>query len=206
MKHETVIGVLISSALLLTSAAGFAQQGGQRDRPEPQDRAQVERGQQADRDRDFDRDRLQDRDRLDIPSHDRDRDQDRTHAPDFARLSDQDIYGSEVMSMQERNEYRNQLQNAASMEERQQIEARNREMVQAKAKSQGVNLAPPGQGIYGGAVMSVEERNQFREELRLIDSDEERLQFMAQHREEMQARAKLKGLDLDDLEETEEAE
>lgn len=206
MKHKTAIGVTISSVLILASTSSFAQQGPPGDRPEPQDRAQVERGQQSDRDRDFDRDRLQDRDRLDVPSHDRDRDQDRTHAPDFARLSDQDIYGSEVMSMQERNEYRMQLQNAGSVEERRQIEAQHREMVQAKAESQGVDLAPPGRGIYGGAVMSVEERNQYREQLQMIASDKEKLQFMAQHREEMQVRAKLKGIDLDDLDEVEEAE
>lgn len=200
MKHIIAISVLISSVLILTSASSFAQQGQPGHRPEPQDRALAERGQQGDRDRDFDRDRLQDRDRVDVPSHDRDRDQDRTHTPDFAKLSDQDIYGSEVMSVQERNEYRYQLQNAGSVGERQQIEAKHREMVLAKAKSQGVNLAPPGQGIYGGAMMSVEERNQYREQLRMVDSDEERLQLMSQHREEMQLRAKLKGIDLDDLE------
>jgi hypothetical protein len=205
MKYKAIIGALVSSGLILASASSFAQQGPRGDRPEPQDRAQIERGQQADRDRDFDRDRLQDRDRLDVPSQDRDRDQDRTHVPDFAKLSDNDIYGSEVMSVQERNEYRNQLQNAGSVEERQRIESQHREMVQAKAKSQGVDLVPPGQGIYGGALMSVEERNQYREQLRLIESDEERLQFMAQHREEMQVRAKMKGVDLDD-EEIEEAE
>jgi len=197
MKHKTAIGVLMSGVLLLASGSGFAQQGPPGDRPEPQDRAQAERGQQADRDRDFDRDRLQDRDRIDVPAQDRDRDQDRIHVPDFAQLSDQDIYGSEVMSMQERNEYRNQLQNAGSSDERLQIEAQHRNMVQAKAKSQRVELAPPGQGIYGGALMSVEERSQYREQLRMIDSDAERLQFMAQHREEMQARAKAKGVALE---------
>lgn len=208
MKYKTVIGAFIASALLLTSAASFAQRGGgaSQDRPEPQDRAQVERGQQGDRDRDFDRDRLQDRDRTDTPSHDRDRDQDRTHAPDFARLSDHDIYGSEVMSVQERNEYRMQLQNAGSAEERLQVEAQHRDMVQAKAGSQGIDLTPPGQGIYGGAMMSVEERNVYREQLRMIDSDEEQLQFMAQHREEMQVRANLKGVELENLEEVEESE
>ena len=109
------------------------------------------------------------------------------------------------MSVQERNEYRNQLQSAGSTEQRLQIEAQHREMIQAKAKMQGVNLAPPGAGIYGGALMSVEERNQYREQLRLIESDQERLQFMAKHREEMQARARMKGIDLDG-EEIEEAE
>ncbi len=205
MKHILATSVLISTALILTSATSFAQQGPPGHRPQPQDRAQVERGQ-VDRDRDFDRDRLQDRDRVDVPSQDRDRDQDRTHAPDFARLSDHDIYGNELMSMQERNSYRSQLQNAGSMDERQQIEAQHRDMIQVRAKAQGIDIEPPGKGIYGGAMMSVEERIQYREQLRMFDSDEERSQFMAQHREEMQVRAKMRGIDLDDPEEIEEAE
>ena len=197
MRIKAAISVLATSVLILLSTAIFAQHGPPGGHAQPQDRAQAERGQQSDRDRDFDRDRLRDRDRIEVPSHDRDRVQDRTHVPDFAKLSDQDIYGSEVMSVQERNEYRYQLQNANSEKERQQIEARHREMVMAKAQSQGIDLAPPGKGIYGGAIMSVEERNRYREELRLMGSEEERLQFMAQHREEMQIRAKAQGIELE---------
>lgn len=204
MKKSTALGAIIASTLLLSSTTGLAQGGSPRGAG-AQDRAQTERGR-LDRDRDFDRDFDRDRDRLDEPSRDRDRDQDRTHTPDFARLSDHDIYGSEVMSVQERNEYRMQLQNAASAEERQRIEAQHRKSVEAKARLRGVALNPPGQGIYGGALMSVEERSQYREQLRQFDSDEERLQFMAQHREEMQIRAKSKGVPFDDLAETEEAE
>lgn len=181
--------------MILSSAAGFAQ--GKPREPGPQDRPQVERGQQADRDRNLDRDRL--RDRMDDSAQDRDR----MHVPDFSRLNDRDIYGSEIMSMQERNEYRQQLQNAASAEERRQIEARHRETVHARAQSQGVDVIPPGRGIYGGALMSVEERSQYREQLRMLDSDEERLKFMAKHRKEMQARARLKGVILDEAEEGE---
>lgn len=206
MKQTTILGAIIASTLLLSSTTGLAQGGSPRGAG-AQDRAQTDRGRMdrdGDFDRDFDRDR--DRDRLDEPSQDRDRDQDRTHTPDFARLSDHDIYGSEVMSVQERNDYRMQLQNAASAEERQRIEAQHRKTVDAKARLRGVALSPPGQGIYGGALMSVEERSLYREQLRQFDSDEERLQFTAQHREEMQIRAKSKGVPFDDLAETEEAE
>lgn len=56
---------------------------------------------------------------------------------------------------------------------------------------QGKDIVPPGQGpIYGGELMSVEERNQYREQLQQMDSDQERTQFQAQHREKMEARAK----------------
>lgn len=205
MKHRKTVCALVTGAMLLTATVSFAQHGPPQDRPEPQDRAQAERGQ-MDRDRDFDRDRLRDLDRLDDPSQDRDRDQDRIHAPDFARLSDEDIYGREVMSMQERNEYRMHLQGATSVEERQRIEAQHRETVRARAEAQGVDLAPPGKGIYGGVLMSVEERNQYREQIRTLGSAEERRQFMAEHREAMQQRANAQGVPIEDLEETEEAE
>ena len=148
MKTRTTISILTVTAFALASFSAAAQgrhgQGG----AQPQDRAQVERGQ-----KDFDRDRLRDRDRITNPAQDRDRvrDQDRTHAPDKAKL--------------------------------------------------GAN------GIYGGEFMSVEERNQYREQLRLTESDPKaRTKFMAQHQEEMQVRAKQKGVQINDAPEPEEAE
>ncbi|MGI9235278.1 MAG: hypothetical protein ACR2RD_16725 [Woeseiaceae bacterium] len=62
-------------------------------------------------------------------------------------------------------------------------------------------------GIYGDALMSAEERNQYREQLRLTDSDPEaRTQFKAQHQEKMQARAKAQGVEIDEVPDVEEAE
>jgi len=148
MKTRTTICLLTTAALALTSYTAMAQgrhgQGG----AQPQDRAQVERGQ-----KDFDRDRLRDRDRLTNPAHDRDRirDKDRTHAPDKAKFGEN--------------------------------------------------------GIYGGELMSVEERNQYREQLRLTESDPKaRTKFMAQHQEKMQKRAKAQGKRIQGQPETEEAE
>lgn len=148
MKIRTTISLLTVTALALASFSAAAQgrhgQGG----AQPQDRAQIERGQ-----KDFDRDRLRDRDRLNEPAQDRDRvrDQDRTHAPDNAKL--------------------------------------------------GAN------GMYGSELMSVEERNQYREQLRLTESDSKaRTKFMAQHQEKMQARAKQQGVKINDAPEPEEAE
>lgn len=207
MNCRTVFSALLVGALIISSAPALAQQGQRQERPQAQDRAQVERGR-MDRDRDYDRDRIQDRDRVDEPSLDRDRirDKDRTKAPDFARLDDDDIYGRELMSQQERNEYRMQLQTAGSAEERRQIEARHRDMIQARAQEQGVNVAPPGKGIYGGALMTVEERSRFREQLRSIGSAEEKRQFLAEHRSEMQQRAKARGVPFEDLDATGEPE
>jgi hypothetical protein len=126
---------------MLLPVDGFAQGQGQgqgqggRDQARAADRAQVERGQS-----DFDRDRIRqrDRDQTNEPAQDRDRTQDRTHAPDTASVSDNDIYGHEYMSVQERNQYREQLQLVESdPEKKTRFEAQHREQMQARAKAQG---------------------------------------------------------------------
>jgi len=139
MKTKTGIWMAILATLALTPLVSLAQGqngGGQRGGA---DNAQYERGQG-----DFDRDRLRDRDRLNdsAAQQDRVRQQDRVHVPGTGLQADEPIYGEQLMSEQERNQY--------------------------------------------------------REQLRLIGQDtEKRTQFMAQHKEEMQKRAKAKGVDLD---------
>lgn len=55
------------------------------------------------------------------------------------------------------------------------------------------------QGIYGGELMNAQERKQYREQLRLTETDPKaRSQFMKQHQEKMQLRAREKGVDLPD--------
>lgn len=196
---------------LILAAPGFAQHGPpstppQSQPPHGQPRGDMERDRTFDRDQDLDRmhDQDQDRDRMHDQDQDRDRmhDQDRLHHPDFSRLQDDDIYGRELLSAEERNAYRRQLQEAASAEERRRIEEQHREMVHQRAEERGVQLAPPGRGIYGGAMMSVEERARYREQLHMLDSDAARRQFMSEHRQSMQQRAQAEGVPLEDLDET----
>ena len=201
MRTLTVVATALAAGLILaplTSDAQGRQAGAGAN--QPADRAQIERSQ-----RDIDRDRMRTRDWNTTAEHDRDRirDQDRTHAPDFAKLSDEDIYGHEVMTKKERKTYKKQLQKAASSEERQRVEEQHRHEMQVRAEAQGVQLSPPGKDIYGGAMMTVEERNQYREQLRLVESDpEQKTRFMAQHKEKMQVRAQAQGLDLDSPDDT----
>ena len=54
--------------------------------------------------------------------------------------------------------------------------------------------------IYGHKIMSAEELNRYRERLRLIKSEKERLKFEAQHREEMQKRAQALQIKIEDAE------
>ena len=200
MNIKTGVITLAAAALVLTPLAGFTQGrgGAGGDGYQGQGPAQVERAP-----RDFDRNRGKAVD----PAYqrDRDRDQDRTNAPDYGYMKNRDIYGNELMTSKERKAYRSELAGAGSSEERARIEAAHREEMQIRAEKKGVAIEPPGKDIYGGALMSVEERNTYREQLRLIGKDpEKRTQFMADHKEKMQVRAKAQGKIL--AEETEEAE
>ena len=201
MKYKIALNAFLLACSVLISAEGLAQHGPPRPTG-PEERGQAERGQT-----DIDRDRLRDQDRLQDPAQDRDqlhgreRDQDRIHSTDFSQLGDSDILGHEIMSFEGRNEYRMRLQNAASFEEWRQIEAVHRDLVQKRAQAQNIDLALPGTDIYGGAMMTVEERARYREQLRVMSSSEERARFMTERRESMQQRARLRGIALEDPEE-----
>lgn len=141
MKIQTTISLITATALAFMSLSAAAQ-GHQQHGAKPQDRAQIERGQ-----RDFDRDRMRDRDRLLAPQ--RDRDQDRIHAPGNAKLGDSDIYGYELMSVQERARYREQLKLTDSDPQAQaRFKAQHAEKMRSRAKAQGVTLneSPKQQG------------------------------------------------------------
>lgn len=199
MNIKRVIIATAAAALVVAPLAGFAQgRGAGGGGYQGQGGGQVERGP-----------RNVDRDRVDVfePAyeHDRDRDQDRTNAPDFGYMKNRDVYGSELMTKKEHKAYRKELARAGSSEERALIEARHRQEMQVRAEKKSVTIEPPAKDIVGGAMMSVEERNTYREQLRLIGKDpEKRTQFMADHKEKMQIRANAQGQVLDD--ETEEAE
>ena len=185
MRAKTFFSTLLAAALILTPVAGFAQGHGGGAQHHPQ-AAQSQRSPV--------------RDQVMAPAQDRDRQQDRMRAPDFAGLSDDDIYGRELMSAEERNAYRKQLQAAGTREERARIEAAHRHEILVRAEQRNVNIAPPGKGIYGGALMSVEERSRYREQLRQLDSDPQaRAKFMSGHRATMQARAREQGVPIESL-------
>jgi hypothetical protein len=94
----------------------------------------------------------------------------------------------------------------AQSQERKQ--AQQREQVQEQKQ---IHVPATGNGpdsdIYGHEMMTVQERNQYREQLRLVESDPEaKNRFMMQHQQQMQARAKAQGVVIDDGGEKEEAE
>lgn len=135
MKARTIISIYVAAVLGLATSAVLAEGRQHQHGARPQDRAQVERGQ-----RDFDRDRMRQRDRIHAPSRDRDR----THAPDGNGNGNQQIYGSELMSVEERNQYREQLRLAESdPEAKTRLMEQHREKMQIRAKEQGVEIEQP---------------------------------------------------------------
>ncbi len=158
MRTLLKYSALLAAAVVLLPIDGFAQgrgQGGGGDQAHARDRAQVERGQT-----DHDRDRIRDRDRI--------------HQPAMDPAQDK-------------------------MQERKQVQEQQRIHVPDAGNG-------PDSDIYGHGLMSVQERNQYREQLRMVESDpEKKTRFLAQHREQMQARAKAQGVVIDDGE-REEAE
>ena len=166
MRTLLTYSVLLVAAVVLLPVDGIAQgrgsgQGGS-DQAQTRERAQVERGQ-TDRDRD------------------RIRDQDRTHqtAPSYEGTN---------------SRARSQAQQREQVQEQKQIH------VPGSGKG-------PDSDIYGHELMSVQERNQYREQLRLIEADpEQKSRFLAEHREEMQIRANAQGSVIGDGGEIEKAE
>lgn len=204
MRHKLSISIILASMLALMFITVDAQQGkgggGAGDRDQ-----QMDRDRSYDRDYSHDRDMDWDRDRDQARGHDQDRDRvkdrDRLHATDPASLRDESIYGSALMSEDEMNQYRNQLMQMESVQARERFQAQHEEKMQARAQQQGKDLVPPGQGpIYGGELMTVQERNQYREQLRHMDSDEDREKFQARHREQMEQRAKALQRDIEEAE------
>jgi len=58
------------------------------------------------------------------------------------------VYGSQLMTQQERMEYRQRMRNASSAEERERIRKEHHEQMKIRAKEQGVTLPdePPPRG------------------------------------------------------------
>ena len=168
MRTLLKYSALLAAAVVLLPFDGFAQgrgQGGGGDQVRAQERAQAERGQ-TDRDRD------------------RVRDQDRTHQPATAPAYE----GT-------------QSQQQKQVQQREQVQEQEQKQIHVPDTGNG-----PDSDIYGHELMTVQERNQYREQLRLVESDpEKKTRFEAQHREQMQTRAKAQGFVIDDGE-IEEAE
>ena len=137
MRTRLIVTALAIGALVITPALASAQQSGKQNSTEAKQRAQVERVQ-----RDIDRERV--RDRAGVAEHDRDRDQDRTNAPEDAKQAQQNIYGDDLMSDEERDAYRERIGNASSEQEREKLMAQHREEMQTRARNRNIPIDANG--------------------------------------------------------------
>ena len=61
------------------------------------------------------------------------------------------IFGSQIRTQEERLQFRNQMQNATSVEEREKIRIQHRELMLERAKAQGVTLSDTPMMMRNGA-------------------------------------------------------
>lgn len=66
----------------------------------------------------------------------------------FAADQDEPIYGSQIMTQQERNDYRTKMRAAKTAQEREQIRKEHHDRIKERAKAQGITLPdePPARG------------------------------------------------------------
>lgn len=134
-------------------------------------------------------------------AQDYDRLRSRIATRDPALLRNEEIFGHELMTEKELNQYREQMKALHATKAREEFQLQHEEKMRERATKQNRDIVPPGQPpIYRGDLMSVQERNAYREQLRGINTEEERSKFLARHKEKMDHRAD--AID----EETEEAE
>lgn len=173
--------VLVSLPVAAASAQGGGESQGQPRQHSPEDPPGTRGSKQ-------DRDTMQDRDMA--PGQQQ---RARQHSP----LRDSDIYGRELMTQRERAEYRASIMNAETAEERERLRSEHQAEIKERAMARGVQVAPASEGpIYGGRLMTAEERNEHREALRRLGEERER--FIAEHREKMRARAEERGVELEE--------
>lgn len=137
-----LIGGSVAAAVFAADMDRDRAQDRDRDHVESMDKADRDRLQNRDRDRVVDRDRVIDRDRS--MAQDRDTTQQRDQAQDRDRIhadgTGRTIPGATLMTEEERAQYRNRLSNAETEQEREQIRAEHRAMIEERAKSRGVEI------------------------------------------------------------------
>ena len=67
-----------------------------------------------------------------------------------ALMADEPIYGSQLMTQQERQEYRTKMQSLKTKEERERFRIEHHEKMQERAKAQGLTLPDKPPAVGGG--------------------------------------------------------
>jgi hypothetical protein len=185
MSAKTLLVAAFGIGLVLALPSVAQQRGQGPGAPPPVERPQADRS----------RDRVGDaasarageqqaRDRLRDPA---------LHMQDRDRFRDRDVYGSELMTPQEREQYRERLgaiQNDAAWA---RMQLQHQQQMEARARERGMDIDPP---LYGQHLMTVREQMQHRRALQRARNETARSAIRREHQAQMQARARELGLDL----------
>lgn len=102
--------------------------------------------------------------------------------------------GQQQMQQQQKRQAERAMSQDRAMDQ-QRMQSRERTQDREQAQEQTHASKGKGEGIYGGNLMTVQERNQYRAELGALKTDQERLEYKARHREKMELRAKERGVE-----------
>lgn len=161
-----------------------------------------------------DMDRL--RDRLDTPDQDRlrDRDRDTTGDRDQDRIRDRDRLSVDQAESQlgtwalltdaERTQFHEQMRTATTAQERERIRAEHRATVEQRARELGVDAPFSKRGASAAArqqllmaqLLTEQEREQFRTQMREATSAQERQRIRESHEATIRERAREMGMEL----------
>jgi hypothetical protein len=186
MSAKTLLVVVFGIGLVLALPSVAQQRGQGPGATPPVERPQADRGRDriGDAASARDREQQQARDRLRDPA---------LHMQDRDRFRDRDVYGSELMTPQEREQYRERLgaiQNDAAWA---RMQLQHQQQMEARARERGVDIDPP---LYGQHVMTVREQMQHRRALQRARNETARSAIRREHQAQMQARARELGVDV----------
>ena len=106
-------------------------------------------------------------------------------------MPDEGMYGHEMMTAEERERYRQQLDSAANDREWSRMRAEHQREMQARAKAQGRQLDPP---VFGQHMMTMEERKRYTERMQAAKTDAEKARIREEHQQQMMQRAEDLGV------------
>ena len=106
-------------------------------------------------------------------------------------MPDHAIYGQEMMTAEERERYRQRLDNARNDREWSQIRSEHQREMQARAKAQGRQLDAP---VFGEHMMTMEERKRYTQRIQAAGTEEERTRIQQEHQQMMMQRARELGI------------
>ncbi|MBB3183695.1 hypothetical protein FHR95_001249 [Halomonas fontilapidosi] len=91
------------------------------------------------------------------------------------------FYGGSMFSQQERDQFRQRLRDAGSLEERQRIQAEHQNLMRQRAEQRGFDP----DGIYGYPMMNQQQRREYHQRMQGAGSDAERQRLREEHRQQM---------------------